>query len=141
MTEGYWGEQAAENGQSQFTPPNCPFPKFYETFKGRKRPIGCFGGQADAHQGRTSEEASVSACLCFVTSFRSWMGQTGRTDRHYSHLASTLLGTVRVLRAISHRPQGFSCHFSVFFPTTKSHNKDTWEEHLDGCAGRPMSSL
>lgn len=122
-------------------PTQLPFPKIlWETFKRRRRPIGCFGGQDDAHQGRTSEEASVSACLCFETSFRSWMGQTGRTDKRYSHLALTLMGTVRAPRDISHLSQGFSWHFSVFLPTTQSHNKETWEEHLD-CGNIPMDVL
>lgn len=119
VTERYSGEQAAENGQPQLTPPNCPFPKFYERLSREGGEEKALVARMMPHQGRTSEEASVSACLCFETSLRSWRKQTGRTDKHYSHLALTLMGTVRAPRDISHLPQGFSCHFSVFLTTTQ----------------------
>lgn len=75
-------------------------------------------------QHKSSEDAHFYAFPHLVTSFKSWMGQTGRSNKHDSHLALTLLGNVQASRGISHPPCGFALTCSVLLPTTQSHNRD-----------------
>lgn len=72
-------------------------------------------------QHKTSEDADFYAFPHLVTSFKSWMGQTGRSNKHDSHLALTLLSNVQASRAISHPSCGLALTCSVFLPTTQSH--------------------
>lgn len=131
VTEGYWGEQAAENGQPQFTLPNCPFPKFYERLlrEGRDLQAASVARLMPIKAGQMRKQASLPVYALWPALEARWDRQARQTS--ISHLALTSLGTVWALTAISHPPQGFSSHFSVFLPTTKSHIKKTWEEHLD----------
>lgn len=77
----------------------------------------------------SSDDTDFYAFPHLVTSFRSWMGHTGRANKHDSRV---LLGTVQASRAISYPPCGFAFVYSLLLFITQSHNKGT-SERRSGC--------
>lgn len=130
VTERYSGEQAAENGQPQLTPPNCPFPKFYERLSRE-------GGEEKAlvarmmpiKAGPVRKQASLLVYALRPALEAGGNRQAGQTSitviLHWPWWAlCEHLGIFLIF------PRGFHVTFLSSSPP-HSHNKETWEEHLD----------